>query len=318
MTTEIFSNLQSQILAILKPEGSKTFEEIQEETKLSEATVQRELDLLLAKGTLKLENNKYVWNEPLKGNPIILEGNLLLPLTVIKFPAEKKQYVSRGKWYELPIDFPIRQIIWNVKLENKTESTLVDLIKSSIVKGKKTRVIHLPEYDYLRNKAVPYCPEFKVNLDALGEELTAVTIYFRIPIKKVKTDDVYVEHMGFNLKTEILTKELCDELNVKDRPRDWNNIKLNRIYKFSDFITTHNEIPVKLVEGQYIEYIRLYNQKGSMMMLETYTLNTLGTKKKVSTETMTATEAFDYLRDVFNGLPKQILLNAGFNFEEAE
>lgn len=320
MVAENFSNLQSQILNALGPEGLKTFEQIQEETKLSDMTLQRELDNLISKGTIIYDSIKclYDWESPLEGNPIILEGNLLLPLTVIRMPDKGEMYVSRGKWYKLPINFQLRRIIWNVKLENKTESTLVDMIKSSIIKGKKTKIVHLAEYNHLRNKAVPYCQDFKMNLDSIGEERTSVTLIFRIPLRKNKADTIYIEHTGFTIKTEILTKELCDELNPDKKPKEWTNITLDRILKFGDFMFSQNEIPIKIKEGEYIEYIKIFNQRGNQMLLETWTMGITGTKKKQNSETMSAVECYDYVRDVFKGLPKQLLLNAGFNYEETE
>jgi hypothetical protein len=61
-----------------------------------------------------------------------------LPVTIIK--TKTKTLVSRGAWYEFPLDFDVRRIIWNVQLPNNNRSTLVDLIQNSILKEKKSKI----------------------------------------------------------------------------------------------------------------------------------------------------------------------------------
>jgi hypothetical protein len=311
-----FSNLESQVLSLFN-EGNKTFDSLLEASPITEKTLNSILEGLISKNILKLNPTKheYEYQSKVNGDIIILDGNILLPTTVIKM--KDKILVCRGEWYEFPIDFDIRRIIWNVKLENKTNSTLVDLIKTSILKVKKSRIVQLPEYENLKNKIVPYSKSLGLLLNTIGEEVTDVTIIFKIPI--IANSEITPEHRGFTVNTEISTEELLTQLKLPVNERSYETgIKLNRIYNFSDFIFSKNEIPVSFSTTNELTFVKISGIRKTFE-LSYMSINSLGHVKKLDIESFDdANEGIEKLRDIFKGLPSLILSQNNFISELTE
>lgn len=299
-----FSNLESQILSLFN-EGQRTFEALNESSSITEKTLSNVIEGLLSKNILKLnpKTHEYEYQSKVDGDIIILDGNLLLPTTIIR--TDKMMYISRGEWYEFPLDFDIRRIIWNVKLEHKTNSTLVDLIKSSVLKDKKSKNVQLPEYENLKNKIVPYSKSIGLLLNTIGENATDVTVIFKLKIGE--NSDIQAEHRGFNVRTEIATEELITQLRTPIESRNFEEgIKLNRLYNFSDFVFSKNEIPISISEKE-INYIKITGIRKSLE-LTYYKMDASGNVIKLDIETFPdSNDGIEKLKDLFRGLPSVIL-----------
>jgi len=310
-----FTPLENQVLSLFN-EGNKTFDKLLETVSFSEKTLVNTLELLLSKNVLKfnVEKNIYEYDSPINEEMIVLDGNILLPTTIIRMPDKNIMYVTRGSWYKFPLDFDIRRIIWNVKVQSKTNSTLVDLIKTSILKERKSKIIQMTEYDSLRNKVVPYSNKIGLLLNTIGEDVTDVTIIFKI---KLSEDDVSPEHRGFTIRTEIATQELLEQLKTPVAQRDYTKIKLNHIFNFSDFIFSKNEIPLNLSNNE-LTYLKITGVKKQFEFTY-YKLNFAGNVQKLDVETFDdSTEAIEKLRDLFNTLPTLILTENNFMCELSE
>lgn len=310
-----FSNLESQVLNLFNC-GKKTFEQINDSASIAEKTLINVLEGLISKNILKLNSstNEYEYQTKVTGEIVILDGNLLLPTTVLKM--KDKIYVSRGEWYEFPLDFDIRRIIWNVKLETKTNSTLVDLIKTSVLKEKKSKIVQLEEYTNLCNKIVPYSKGIGLLIHCVGESVTDVSIIFKIKINP--KSDVTVEHRGFTVRSEISTSELIAQLNKPVAERNYvEDLKINQIHNFSDFIFSKNEIPISLMNEQ-LTYIKITGIKKSFE-LTYYKMDAIGNVVKLDVESIDdPNEAIEKLRDIFKGLPSMILSENNFMPEMTE
>lgn len=242
--------LETNVIDIIKTNNGVTFDDILNKTGISQSTLVTLIEALIAKGTIIQQTNDneeilYTFRTTID-RPIMLDGNIFLPVSVIEFPEKGTKLVSRGNWYELPIDFDIDRIIWNVAIDTKQKSTLAELIATSVTKERTSKNVQLPEYAQLQNKEVPYSPNFNLLLKIIGETLTDVTIKFKIPVFLTKlTDDIVVPlfHSGFNVHTKISTSELLAELRRPSSERDYNNIKLNRLFNITDFIFAGNEFP---------------------------------------------------------------------------
>lgn len=153
METKSFSSLEATFLSKFN-NGFKTFEALKENVPFNEKTLTNIIETLIAKNVIKFnpKTNEYFYDTPVNGEIVILDGNIMLPVTIIR--TKTKTLVSRGAWYEFELDFDVRRIIWNVQLPNNNSSTLVDLIQSSILKEKKSKIIQLPEYANLVNKLI--------------------------------------------------------------------------------------------------------------------------------------------------------------------
>lgn len=310
MVIENFSAFEMQILSLIN-DNKNTFKEIEENVSFGQKTLLLTLEALESKNILKFNKSKniYEYDSPIDGEMLILEGNLLLPTTVIKIAEKQIMYVSRGNWYELPIDFDIRRIIWNVKLgDSKNNSTLIDLIKTSILKEKKSKIIQLPEYIQLQNKIVPYSKKIGLLINAVGEDVADVTILFKI---KLTDEEISLEHKGFTVRTEISSKELLDELKKSVSERDYSNIKLNHIYNFSDFVFSKNEIPINLINGK-LQYLKITAVK-KMFELTYYELDKNGLVSKIDIEQYpNPDEAIEKIRDIFSGFATSVLIENNF------
>ncbi len=310
-----FSNLESQVLSLFNS-GNKTFEQINEKACIADKTLNNVLEGLISKNILKLNSTtkEYEYQTKVNGEIVILAGNLLLPTTVIK--QKDRILISRGEWYEFPVDFDIRRIIWNVKLESKTNSTLVDLIRTSVLKEKKSKIVQLPEFENLCNKIVPYSPTLGLLIHCVGESVTDISIVFKIKINK--SSDMTPEHRGFTVRSEISTEELIGELGKPLKDRNYiENIKINQIHNFSDFIFSKNEIPVSLSNNE-LTFIKITGIKKSFE-LTYFKMDITGNIKKIDVETFDdSNEAIDKLRDIFKGFPNLILSENNFMSEMTE
>lgn len=316
MDIQNFSCLESQILTLFN-KGNKSFEALLENVAFSEKTLVTTLEGLLSKNILKFNPvlNVYEYDEPIDDEMVILNGNILLPTTIIRIPDKNILYVSRGEWYQFPIDFDVRRIIWNVKLQSKTNSTLVDLIKTSVLKERKSKITQLPEYESLKNKIIPYSSKIGLLMNTIGEELTDVSILFKI---RVGSDDISVEHRGFTVRTEISTEELLVQLKLPTKERNFGEgITLNQIYNFSDFIFSKNEIPVSITNGE-LTFVKITAIK-KQFEITYFKLNLSGQTIKQDVELYDdSNEAIEKLRDIFHGLPNLILSESNFMCELTE
>jgi hypothetical protein len=316
MIVDNFSILECDVLNLIN-KGFKKYDDLLEHTQLSNTSLMSILEGLVSKNILVFNKirNLYDYDSPIQGENIILDGNLLLPVSVLRDTDKGVMYISRGKWYELPIDFDLRRIIWNVKIDQKTNSTLVDIIRSSLLKEKKSRIQQLPEYESLRKRIIPYCEKYDLTLNTIGEKITDVTIKFKIPIKI--DGDITIEHKSFQIRTEISTEEFIVEMKKSKTERDWTKIQLNKIFNFTDFIFSQNEVPINLIDN-VLSYVKIQsNRKG--FTLTYYTVNSIGTIKRQSEEEFeNPNEALEILKDIFAGMPTQILIENGFNIEFTE
>ncbi|MCK9417114.1 hypothetical protein M0Q97_10700 [Candidatus Dojkabacteria bacterium] len=313
MIIENFSANESQILSLINQDNN-TFEKLLNNVQFSEKTLITSIESLISKKIIffDIKNNEYKYDSKFDGEMIILDGNILLPTTIIKIPEKNLMYISRGEWYQFPINFDIRRIIWNVKIDTKTNSTLVDLIKTSVLKERKSRIIQLPEYENLKNKIVPYSDTIGLYLNTIGEEVTEVTILFKIKLEE--NSSVSIEHRGFSIRSEILTSELINELKLPINERNYNNIKLNKIFNFSDFIFSKNEIPVSLTD-KGLTFLRITGVK-KMFEFTYIKMNFTGETQILQIlEFDDSNEAIEHLRNIFNGLPNMILTQNNFFVE---
>lgn len=243
MQIDSFNSLETQVLSKFN-EGNKTHEALKSVVSFNEKTLTQVLENLISRNVLSLntKTNEYEYTTPIKGEKLILDGNILLPTTIIKL--SDKLLISRGKWYEFPLDFDIRRIIWNVQLPNAKRSTLCDLIQESVLKEKKSKIVQLDEYKALVGKIIPYNKNIGLHINVVGETVTDIYIIFRVylyPSAKDKT--IFTEFRGFKVHSFIKTEELINELRKKPEERNFENIQLEKLFNLSNFIFAGNEIP---------------------------------------------------------------------------
>lgn len=293
--------------------GFKRFEAIKENINFDENILQNVINSLTTKNIIKYDNIKqeYDYDTPVEGEKIILSGNILLPVTIIK--RKDKILVTRGEWYEFPLDFDFRRIIWNVQLPNKSKSTLIDLIKESMLKERKSKLVQVSEYKDLVGKFVPYNNNLKIKLNIIGEELTDVTLIFMLKLKMNdknnfdSNSESFVEFREFTVKSFIQTKDLINELTCDANERNFENIKLNKIFNFSDFIFLNNSFPINF-DKNIIEFVKITGIKQKLQ-LTYYEFDNMGSIKKNSIEEFTEIEnGINLLKELFNDLPQKILL----------
>lgn len=303
-----FSSLESHVLDMFKA-GKKTFEALTESVSINEKNLYLVLEGLVSKNILKLNTttNEYEFQTKVEGDIVVLDGNLFLPTTILKI--NDKIYVSRGEWYEFPADFDTRRIVWNVKLDVKTNSTLVELIRSSIIKEKKTKIIHNPDYDNLQNKIVPYSKTLGIELHNIGDQVTEASLMFKIKLNK-DDESVGIEFRNFKVKTQIDTEELLKQVNLPIAERNYQEITINKIYGLSDFIYQKNEIPISITNNNNVTeltYVKLTGIK-KVMELTYYKMDSIGNNKKIDVDTFEDSSEFvEKIRDLFRGLPSLIL-----------
>ena len=293
--------------------GFKRFEAIKENINFDENILQNVINSLTTKNIIKYDNIKqeYDYDSPVEGEKIILTGNILLPVTIIK--RKDKILVTRGEWYEFPIDFDFRRIIWNVQLPNKSKSTLIDLIKESMLKERKSKLIQVNEYKDLVGKFVPYNNNLKIKLNIIGEELSDVTLIFMLKLKMNEknnfdlNEESFVEFREFTVKSFIQTKDLINELTCNQEERNFENIKINKIFNFSDFIFLNNAFPIRF-DKNIIEFVKITGIKQKLQ-LTYYEFDNMGSIKKNNVEEFVEIEnGINLLKELFNDLPQKILL----------
>ena len=319
MKTEHLSSLEAAVLSKLN-EGYNSLEKLKENININELTLQNVLNSLITKNILVFDKIKkqYSYDTPVIGDKIILNGNILLGVTIIR--DKNRILVNRGKWYEFPLDFDTRRIIWNVQLPSQNKSTLIDLVKESILKEKKTNIIQLPEYKNIVGRLVPYNNNIKLKLNTIGETLSDISILFVLPIQMKKeniigdSDISTIDFRGFNVRSVIKTEELINQLTCPVEERDFEKITLNRIFNFNDFLFINNEIPISITQNK-IEYIKLTNIKNKIQ-LTYYEFDNTGNSKKINTEDfLDINEGIKVIKEYFEDIPKQILSRDNFLVE---
>lgn len=261
-----FTRSESEFLSNLNA-GYSTYEELKNQFPYSEKVLNRVIESLIAKNIIVYDdkNKIYRYDSPVNGEKIILEGNLLLPTTILRYP--NYMIIGRGKWYKFPPDFDIRRIIWNIDLAtSKNKCTLVDLIRESVLAEKRTKIKQSdePMYKKLVNKIVPYSNKLAIKLNVIGDDECDVTLLFRKTISKI-TDDMKIEFRGLTMKSTIKTEELINELRKAPEQREYKNIQLDTIVKFSDFIFIGNEIPFEFnFAAKTLSYVKITGVKGRL------------------------------------------------------
>lgn len=316
MEIKHFTTLESTFLSKFN-EGFNTFDKLKDNVPFNEKTLQSIIETMIIKNIIKFDNirKEYIYDSPVDGNIIILDGNIMLPTTIIK--TETKLLVTRGAWYEFPLDFDIRRIIWNVILASKSKSTLVDLIQQSVLKEKKSKIIQLPEYINLVNKLIPWSENIKLKLNTIGENITDISILFIEQLKFDEKSDDFVEFREFSVRSEIDTQELINELMLTASERNFQNIKLNRIFNFSDFVFANNSIPY-LSDEESICYGKITAVRGKFEITY-YRFDNTGKNEKLNVEEyLDATEGIEKIKELFMGYGESLLSRNDFLIEVSE
>lgn len=252
---KIYNNVslaESMVTGLISKKGKVTKDAILEEIKISENACDSILGKLLSTNVIKIcdDGEHYEYTTPLKGDIVVLDGDLMLPVSVIN--EDKTKIVSRGdKWYRFSSDFDLRRIVWNINLKNMGNSnnkTLVDLLTTQVVTEKSRGIKHISDYDHLVNKIVPYNKTIGILLNKIGEYLCDVSI-----IHKIVLSDGAVEQeiRKFRTHSEISTQELMLELNKELEDRDYENIRLEHCINIEDIILSGNEIPISYAKDKY-------------------------------------------------------------------
>lgn len=250
---KIYNNVslaESMVTNVISKKGKATKEQILAEVKISENAFDSIINKLLSSNVIKISGDAYEYTTPLKGDVVVLDGDLLLPVSVIN--EGKTKIVSRGdKWYRFSADFDLRRIVWNVSLKNLGNAgnrTLVDLLTTQVVAEKSRGIKHLSEYDHLVNKIVPYSDEIGLLINKVGEYFVDISIIHKI---KIGDGDISQVIRTFRTHSEISTQELLLELNKETEDRNFENIQLEHCINIEDIIITGNEIPVSYVKDKY-------------------------------------------------------------------
>ena len=306
MQTTSFSTLEATFLNKFN-EGHKSFEALKNNVPFNEKTLNQIIETLLAKNVIKFDTAKkeYKYDTPVEGDKLILDGSIMLPVTIIKM--KDHILVSRGEWYRLPLDFDIRRIIWNVQLPNNTKSTLVDLVKESSLKEKRSKIVQLEEYKPLVNKLIPWSNNILLKINAVGAEVTDVSIIFRDRLYLDPKDKIdFVEFREFSVRSEIKTDELIPQLTCTPTERDFQKISINRIFNFTDFIFSNNSIPY-LCDDESINYAKITAIKGRFEITYYRFSNSGQTEKLSSDEFLNVGEGIERMRELFAGYAQALI-----------
>lgn len=313
LTTEVYSEIKALILSAIN-EKLQTQEEIVNKLFHNEDDVISELNNLVATNILKFDKSTKKYSHAIepKGEKVILDGNILLPVTIIR--QQNRTLVCRGFWYSFPPDFDVNRIIWNVALGNgkgeKNKSSLVDLLQLTQQKIRKSKIQQVEDYKKLCNLILPYNDNIKLKLDVIGKQLTSVVIIF---VHKLgNPDGIQIEYRGFQLKSEISTPELIEQLKLDTSERDFSQIKLNKVFHFSDFIFAKNEIPYSY-NGNVIEYVSLDRIRGEFR-LKFLSVNENSVVKNLDVENYdNASDGLQRLEEIYNMYANDYLSNMDFN-----
>lgn len=307
MNTETITSVKAEILTNIN-KNIGTLDGMLEHSHHDEHSINNELSNLIATNVLKFNktSKNYSFKHEPEGDKIILDGNIFLPVTVIK--KAEKLLVCRGMWYEFPPDFNVNRIIWNVALNQVTNSSLVDLLKLTQNKMKKSKIEQLPEYQKLVNLIIPYNDQIKFTINTVGVELTAIVISFTHNLYLNGKSGDCVEYRNFRVNSEISTDELIAELKCLPEDRDWSRIKMNNVFNFSEFLFSKNEIPYNY-DGKNIEYVSLARIRGKFK-LDYMDMDVNGNITKSNTEEFDNIEDGQIkLRSIFDAYAKEYLEN---------
>lgn len=310
MTNENFNIIESAVLNCLSKKQD-VFDTLLET--YSEDTIRTALESLCSRNLVKLntKTKKYEYVSEFSSELLILEGNLFLPVTVIRMPEQNCIYVTRGTWYRLPLDFDIRRIVWNVEIKSDSstkDKTLMDMIRTSVLKERKAKISHNPVYDSIRNKIVPYNENIGLYLNSVGDSIADVTMQF-----KLKLGDGF--YRGFTVRSEIATKELIEQLKLGVEKRNFEeNIKLNQMFNLTDFMFSKNEIPVT-IENNFIEYMKITGVRNGYEF-SFYKVGLDFGSRKINTENYaTPEEAIERFREIFVATALPILEKLNFEID---
>jgi hypothetical protein len=293
-----------------------TKERIINETQISETAFETTIHKMMSSGIVtKNDSGEYQYSKELDGDVIILDGSLLLP--VVTITKNDKLYVTRGVWYEFPIDFDIRRIVWNEVVDinvNGDNMSLVEMLMSQSIKEKKTSIRQLPEYEYLKNKIIPYSDTIGLHIIRVGEESTEVRILFKTPL----TDgSISAEHKGFGAKSVISTHEMLHQLDLDVDQRTYENIQLNRVIEIRDIIYSGNEIPLRY-EGndkKALFYVKLTSCKNGLSY-EIRRKDIMGNNVKIDTQYCDSlSEGIEELWEDTSNMINKLLKRNDFNIE---
>ena len=324
MEVKSFTSLEATFLSKFN-EGFRTFDKLKENISVTEKTLNDIIGGLLAKGVIKFNSatKEYYYDTPILGDKVILDGNIILPTTIIKQinetdPTKSSLLITRGEWYEFPIDFDIRRIIWNVHLPSNTRSTLIDLIRDSALKERKSKIVQNDSYKQLVNKILPWSDKILLKINVVGDERTDVTIVFRDKLQISEDTKDFVEFRGFTVRSEISTKEMITELTKTAAERDYSkNVLLNHIFNFSDFVFVNNEIPYGS-DGESINYVKITAIRGKIE-LTYYRFNNNAVTTKIGVEEyLDSAEGIDKLRELFNGYAASLIGSSDILVEMTE
>jgi DNA-binding Lrp family transcriptional regulator len=258
--------MEAQILSFISENNQTSLEEITPKMSFGDKTILSILTTLVSKKVLKLVGDIYSYNENKKRNNIILHGNLLLPVTIIK--KSDRILVCRGKWYEFDVDFDISTIIWNVDLSNVNgkKTSLIELIENQALSVPVAKIKQVKEYEQLRDKIIPYNIHVDLLLKVIGEEKTSIEIILKQDIKFDKTpnSDFYL-FREFRIPSQISTDELINCLKTPVDKRDFTQIKIQTIIQISDIINNDNAIPIN-VEFDKITYIKIKRDRQKLVL----------------------------------------------------
>lgn len=297
---------------------------MKENVSMSEKTLNDIIEGLLAKGVIKFNpgNKEYHYDTPVMGDKVILDGNIMLPTTIIRMVDEKdatrsRLIISRGEFYEFPIDFDVRRIIWNVQLPSNSKSTLIELIRESVLKEKKSKIVQNESYKQLVNKILPWSEKVLLKINVVGDEVTDVTIIFRDRLQVTEDVSDFVEFREFTVRSEISTKEMIDELMRPAADRSYSRIKLNHIFNFSDFVFVGNGIPYSS-DGESIQYVKITAIRGRLELTYYRFSNNASLSKIGVEEYLDAAEGIDKLRELFNSYAASLVNGSDILVEMAE
>ncbi len=262
-----------------------------DEYNYSEVSLHETIETLEAAGTIVTKNvgneTTVEYTKPLEGDLVMLDGELLLPVTIIEFPRDNCKYVCRGNWYKFKADFDVRRIIWNPIVENTNQSDLTQLIKSTVnknvqlAKGKTNNIKQLSEYKQLVNKLVPYSDNIALHILTVGEFVTRVKM---IMFQHHDSEDLIVQHNKCFVITDIDTKELIAELRKSKEERDWKNILLPKMLDTQDFIINGCEVPIKFQESTLTTQVVRFTTSANTYAIETLNIDSMGTIRVVDTD----------------------------------
>lgn len=292
--------------------GNNTIDLLLKNSSLTEATLNIVIEKLTSNNTIKFNklSRSYEYCEKLnKDKMIVLDGHVMLPVSVIKHDG--KTYVIRGNWYEFDGDIDIKNIIWNVELPDKNNKNieLRELVQNQLMTHKRAKIVQLEQYNNLRNIIVPYNGNLVLKLLTIGLDQTDAELIFNYPILD-ENSGLISQSRKMKLKTVISTHELIAELSKTDHDkRDYESIKINKIYNLTDFIVKGNCFPIEITKT-WIKYLELSQSKTDIVLTEfVQTFDSYTPTGK--TYEFTIGDGFDFIRELFNTKINKFIEDSG-------